>query len=1795
MEFKIINRRFEIIEETKKYIPGFVEYLGMDKGNPVRLLYFEYANTTGRREFINMIAETTKKTSTFSVPNVAHTVGFYPVREINGELFFTRAFIYVAEYVKKRSIREVVGEIISDENINFSPLLDIAVSLFKILSYLEYMGVRWSFFSHENLFYRKINEKTEVLCLEDPVFAWLNMQEKTHFMSSFADEYLFIDTPLSYRSENEFLEISRLLLDYISDFKRTVDLTVEWNTIKRKLKDKQGLDEPDNYIFLQLLDKLINTRIIRKPYIYSDIIDGLNKDYLTSYSKIIIDENKNLRYSAISNLKNYDISDFNELESEIKKSDTNKYGIIAYGVNDSLSMDMLIDIELEFFVRGYYTFYFGGDQSEKIEKGFVRILRNFTQIPPSIREFGGKEVFLEVLINHTKSPFPTLDGELDPFYLRLVLMAAQFIKFNLPAKETVLLFDCANMFSEHILYVMFVLLTILDDKKIVMGMSVEGNALQKGSMLEAILNLFEAEKCLGEIAFEKPKEQNLYRFFRDFFNSRQSASLFSSFAWRKMEFDSDALMKSLKYGLERNFFSFNDEDFTVELLEDKNAKDVFMDFIKEQQLEETELAKMRSLSSKERMVLKKGSMLFLNHNLEELSTYYSMDKQELLEVLESLEKEGYIYAIENSVSKRYAYKSVSLKNKIKNLLTYKERKAFTKELIEKFPNIDFNIANKHIAELKGRDVKETSAIRKELEKYVENNNFSKQLECYEELLNYPLDDNEKFSIKLNIFKIYEFTKAAVDFCAYAKKMYLEIPKKIAPELLDFYYGLVTVYVFDAEKGLIKSAKEWIAKRRRNSKAAEIFYYIGRGNSLKDTQEFEEALKNYLSAIAACGDDLKFLSLRGDAKRFMGITKYFMGELDDAVTYSEDSILDCRTVRYISGELKARNNIASFYGMKKETRKHAMAQYEEILDIAKKYNINSVIALTFSNLAFFYEEYYNDAAMALEYARAANEANASVNVDVFNPEFAVILMYADLQTGNLRDAYEDYQRFIHNPFFSDNISGNYENYYDFLAVTAYMFFELRKFDGLKQHLDYSKKMETSDYSVRDSELSLFGLLLEYVDEEKDILDELLLLLDRLEADKENFFYFSLMRYLECVALFFYTNGDFEHYFPFAQRLVEISEFIWDKFYDTDSRSKDTVLLRVLVRGVNESSTEYLRSCFQKPSAHRSFITAAVVLAESYEKQGAFWMAVSWIFEAVNVISFLLRNISYDDRWNYAKYNNFALPLFYLKNFLRHKSLYCEGGSVGELSRDELEELVYNFDIYKVAIEHDVLKNLYEEQIYKSLELYPEASLIFGDNDRENMGVMLEFLANRLMTHEGYLCLIEQGEYKLTAKTKAADEKYFMEFKMRFNLNKLQVMKNVKLSSQEIQNILILPIYQETGFEKFEEEPVGVLIFMANRLLHFVSEEGLERIKSYGGLTSILLENDKLNRVKNIDRLTGAMTRGRLERMISEKISEAMSYKYPFTILMYDLDHFKNVNDTFGHLAGDNVLKTVSHEVMKLLPEGAALGRYGGEEFIVTLPNTDTEGGYHVAELLRKRIKQINFEELDGGTVTISLGIAQAGEKRDRQDSLILRADEALYQAKYGGRDMSVIWQKAILTEKMRYDRANRKYMRRMGEPLYRLAFIELLEELDKRVPVEVKLYNMLNRLSELMQGAEIRLALYDNDKPLEIYSVMRGDRQLHIDKDISCEWIEKFENRRDGYFTSSWTEDFRTDPVTGYRERNSLMILPVLENSKVRGALAVLADVREKEYDAEDFAIVRVFSSFFVKVIDELLMILYEER
>ncbi|MBP9566061.1 MAG: GGDEF domain-containing protein [Sulfurospirillum sp.] len=196
----------------------------------------------------------------------------------------------------------------------------------------------------------------------------------------------------------------------------------------------------------------------------------------------------------------------------------------------------------------------------------------------------------------------------------------------------------------------------------------------------------------------------------------------------------------------------------------------------------------------------------------------------------------------------------------------------------------------------------------------------------------------------------------------------------------------------------------------------------------------------------------------------------------------------------------------------------------------------------------------------------------------------------------------------------------------------------------------------------------------------------------------------------------------------------------------------------------------------------------------------------------------------------------------------------------------------------------------------------------------------------------------------------------------------------------------------------------VLFLGGIFVFFVGQLALKTINYIKDLA--VLKQESIT-----DALTGLRNRRYFDQRISEEVARSTRYKLPLTLMLIDVDHFKKINDTYGHTVGDEVLQTLSKIIQNVVRDSDIVARYGGEEIVIITPNTTKEEAAILAERLREKVEQTKVATIattqEVVQVTISIGLCSLSPIITDKEALLEESDQSLYLAKKHGRNRVVV--------------------------------------------------------------------------------------------------------------------------------------------------------------------------------------------
>jgi two-component system cell cycle response regulator len=300
---------------------------------------------------------------------------------------------------------------------------------------------------------------------------------------------------------------------------------------------------------------------------------------------------------------------------------------------------------------------------------------------------------------------------------------------------------------------------------------------------------------------------------------------------------------------------------------------------------------------------------------------------------------------------------------------------------------------------------------------------------------------------------------------------------------------------------------------------------------------------------------------------------------------------------------------------------------------------------------------------------------------------------------------------------------------------------------------------------------------------------------------------------------------------------------------------------------------------------------------------------------------------------------------------------------------------------------------------------EALILVVDDNPDN----LEIISTRLRFRGYRVATADRGDKAIDLVHETHPDLILLDIMMP-DMDGYEVARRIRATD----DIPYIPIIVVTARDSTEDKVTGLDAGADDYLTKPINFPELEaRVRSMLRIKRLQDEleekNRKLEQLSISDGLTGLFNHRHLHELLQEEFDRSSRTEEPISVVMFDLDRFKQVNDTHGHQAGDQVLRKLAHILRETAREIDRLGRYGGEEFLAILPDSDPEAGVTFAERVREAVESEPFDIGDGDRIEMTISAGVATYPHDRPEGprrLVHYADQALYSAKNSGRNTVV---------------------------------------------------------------------------------------------------------------------------------------------------------------------------------------------
>lgn len=758
--------------------------------------------------------------------------------------------------------------------------------------------------------------------------------------------------------------------------------------------------------------------------------------------------------------------------------------------------------------------------------------------------------------------------------------------------------------------------------------------------------------------------------------------------------------------------------------------------------------------------------------------------------------------------------------------------------------------------------------------------------------------------------------------------------------------------------------------------------------------------------------------------------------------------------------------------------------------------------------------------------------------------------------------------------------------DFYYNGAMFFYELKDYEKSIENIDkYLKICEEISYEGYD-DLIILKHMIEF---EKSYIDK------KLKNNKEFLHIISIIKcfenevvreefYIKLLHIVKYDEDSLQLLWKEilnSNKNKSLSErFIFEKYYFSSKICK-------------ENKLEYLNEVLKNGDKN----IKPILFMDVYGELGKYYLEEKDIYNAINnyvyalkILRKITKEVPEELRINFIKYNNlWAL----IEHILKVEEMFLNKNSfninLDEITVESFGEL-FQFNMLKKLFKNNNFRKIYIEGHEKNMgeKIKNKEDIIkeITSSPKINLENILKYLVEISLTTLGSIVFEKNNKLEVLAST----EKNY-KFRNQYIVNKC------KLEKKEV--ILDNKVFQEEELRDLQDIEVAICIPIplnnlddnmnayiyveSDKLLYNLNNKFVGECKSLFNLLQFIIESYLNQLDANYDKLTMAFTRKYLEQCLNASIKKAEKNNKPLSIIMFDIDDFKKVNDKHGHKTGDLVLREVSKTVLSQLQENEFLGRYGGEEFVIILEDTDAEKAYLKSEKIRKSISS-NLDLKNNVRVTVSLGVASYPMDSTSLWNLVGKADVALYNAKETGKDKTVQWSSSFVKEIKQNDEISwilkEDYIK---DHSYMATLFECIDIINTKMHADIRRNTFLDKILTLFEGECISLFILDKEKSIKKRICRKSSKIKLANNYFNEKLLEKSIRNQESTMLVDWSDIKERDPVTNIPNCYSVIINPLVKNGELRGVLYLKVPVKIKEFSVKEFNFTKVLCKLLVNI------------
>lgn len=1789
----LINKRYKVLRSIKqnRFVSSYLvadEKMGSEEVQ-LNIINSEYLSE-------NLLGFYIKEFQTLAIIDSPRHIKLYDfdiIKNIDNKTIDKRQYFYTNEFVENNgNLIELINSL--DEK----GRLDLIVGICQSINYLHLRG-----FSYDD-----ININNVIIANSDFKFKDIATKELEKYDFWYVkDNQLIFKAPeiLEGMTATKASDIYSLGVLFAFICKKEVT-----NSLINIKEDMDNCEVNDKSLLCRLapvIEKMTDPDIKDRYVNISEVIKDVNVIFSTSYIPHIKEEIEKINFNTKLVGRDYEINNIlNLYNSKVKLGLSDKFVIIhgEYGIGKT---KLLKEVERLMLLNSInvYSSYSLESSSEDRNKGFNEIIKKLTYECDSetLERYEGELVKLIPELAQKKEVIPNeaLSGEKDK--LRVISNICDFIHDLAKGRPIVFIIDNihrANNFSIEVLEHLF-----LRSRNIMVIVSYCDGEYSNKNKLSGFLTKFAGKPNIIDIQLRGLSNEDSVIMIQDMLRMPKRASKFSSRIFSKTYGNPLFMEESLK-NLLANKYIFIDEQTGV--WESDNDSDDYSKLPMPINMEQAVLAQVKDIDELSNEILKSLSIFNSGVPVEMITNIIEADKiclQERIGVLEAkgiickkIEDSGFVYDFSNRILKNII--NEKLDNSYSIIMHEVAATLLEKKYEEGMENKEELIYHLEKSGQKEKVIKYCLDNADKMEAFKNRNEAIRNLKRVLSMLIDEKDEIRKIELLLRIGNIFEENgdrTEAIDCFKEVERLALiqgsykyqvdALNKTAQAYFLKNEINITQSYINKVEKLLNDNGDE--------SKYTEGYLQCMelkvRVMYLK--REYDKASEVCKSCIILCGDN--HFKFKGFFYKNLGNVYLYTSKIEKAVKCYKEGTDYFEKANYSEGVVSCMNNLAVAYGDYYQDNEMAINYFLEMKEISERNHIINYEIMALTNLASSYC-YEFDYEVALQYFLESLEKSKKVDYEsnIFYCYNYLCFVYVKLE--NYKDAYKYFK-------LADKELQDYPDqgkeigtYYQ---KGAELFYSLGEDEKAKEFIGKALNIFKEEDSLAkwDCEVLLEYIALKSLSSKMEAYEStkrIKSLIRNYKAlnTRENILYDAAMIlfdkgfFEEASDLFYYEE---EANFGLKPNILELKKgYLEAALSKEDKKPLLTTLLNKCKREKNKNI--YWKVCYD--------------LGNYYLSKKDYFYSVNLYFEAAEVIKKLTLQLTENTRIVFISANRMLRPFEKIFLFIKYRDYsqlssfteeYLKLTNISDLNKilnyEGIEEILNNKNFIKSA------RRTYNSYLSKEIRNTNDIIKSLYSNPLKNLDIIVKYLAGITLATRSVIIVdgFEKSYYAISSNdgTDSIPSNKLIFEKVKAGREPLLIKENfqeyssseINIMLQELKAVICIPIIMKAQEGTLNTNLIkGYIYLESDRVLNNFNNQSLMKCNVLSRLVGICIERYQLQLTSSTDKLTGVLTRKSLEEALIENIDKAEAFDSIFSIIMMDMDHFKQVNDRFGHQTGDEVLKKACSIIRANLSKNAVFGRYGGEEFIILLPEIDAKDALLVAEDLREKVALAKILG-DKTDITISMGISTFPHNAEWKEELIEKADQALYISKELGRNRCEIWTSEFTNKAKGRNKLSGIVCGNMVQDSRNvLVMVDIIEMIKLNITLENKIYNILGRIIEITESEYGWFFTIEEDKIKDVYS-----------RKIFCEdWmdINKFNNeivssvitKKQGVYMTDWDETGNGELSIEMPEWNSVVVVPLIKDNDLKGILYLSVPVKKKEFKLDEFNFVNTLGELTAAIL-----------